>query len=82
MVDDPPTLTKKRIEKIFEDRAGAKRVSKEAKKRLLSILNELAYEIALNSVKYSKNEGKKTVSGENVRDATRYVLGKEKDGGE
>ncbi|MFW6173801.1 MAG: histone [Elusimicrobiota bacterium] len=73
----PKSLTKSEIKNIFEGRAGAKRVSKEAKERLLGTLNELAYEIAYYSVKYSRNEGKKTVSGENVRDATQFVLGGE-----
>ncbi|MFW5902779.1 MAG: histone [archaeon] len=75
MEKNNPTLTKKQIEKIFKDRAGAENVSKEARENLLETLNEIAYDIAYYSVKYSKNEGKKTVSAENVREATKYVLG-------
>ncbi len=68
------SLTKNEIENIFKDRAGAKRVSSEAKKLLLMILNDFAKEIAFYSVKYSKNEGKKTVSADHVREAIKYVL--------
>lgn len=73
-----PEFSMAMMRRIFK-RAGGKS-SVEAKEHLLSILNELASEIARYSVRYARNAGKSTVATEDVRNATRWVLGARKVG--
>jgi len=55
-------------------REGAERVSDEAATQLLKTLNHLAIEIAHNAIKYAHIAGKKTITAENVREATTWIL--------
>ena len=66
------------MNRVFK-RAGGKSTV-DARRRLVTILNELANEIARYSVRYAKNSGKTRVTAENVTDATRWVLGARKVG--
>ncbi len=70
-------FSKVSAKRIFE-RAGANRVSDDAKEQLLSVLNEVAKDIAHYSVKYAKDAGKVTVSAEDVKEATEWVLSESK----
>jgi len=72
-----PEFSKESIKRIFK-RAGANKVSDDAKKQMCSVLNEIAKDIAHYSVKYAKNAGKATISAEDVQEATKWVLGTSK----
>lgn len=54
------------FERILKD-AGAKRVSKSAMKEFAIVIERLADEIALDSVKFAKHAGRKTVTSEDIR---------------
>lgn len=66
-------LSKPEIKRIM-NRLGAEQVSNEAKKSLLSLLNNITHQISYDAVKMSKEAGKKTVSEEDVaRSAINFV---------
>jgi histone H3/H4 len=54
------------FERILKD-AGAKRVSKSAMKEFAIVIERLADEIALDSVKFAKHAGRKTVTSDDIR---------------
>ena len=55
-------------------RAGAERISEDAKNQMLSTLNRIAKEIAFRAVKLASDSGKNTITEENIRDATSIVM--------
>lgn len=59
-------------------KVGAIRVSNDAKIRLGEVLEEIALQIAHNAVKYARNASKKTITAEEIRLATAYILGSKK----
>jgi histone H3/H4 len=68
-----PEFSPAAMKRILE-REGAERVSEEAKIQLLATINFLAKEIAHHAVRIARDTGKSTVTAENVRDATKWVL--------
>lgn len=72
-----PEFTNAAIKRIFE-RAGAKaaklRISEESKTQLRDTLNQLGDEIAHYAIKLTHQTGKKTLTAETVRMATKWIL--------
>jgi DNA-binding protein len=58
------------MEKIMK-KVGAERVSDGAKTALKNVLEDIAEEIAVDSVKYAFHAGRKTVKGGDIRLATK-----------
>lgn len=58
------------MEKIMRN-AGAERVSDKAKAALKSVIEEIANELALESVKLANHAGRKTVKASDIRLAAR-----------
>ena len=54
-------------------KAGAERVSNESAEELRRVIEEIALEIAKNSVEMSKHAGRKTVKAEDVKLATKTL---------
>ena len=51
--------------------AGAKRVSADAVNAFVDVLEKIATEVGVQSVKIAKHSGRKTVNGEDIRLAAR-----------
>jgi|TARA_B100000809_G_scaffold229728_1_gene243569 histone H3/H4 len=54
-------------------KAGAERVSNESAEELRRVIEEIALEIAKNSVEMSKHAGRKTVKAEDVKLASKTL---------
>ena len=54
-------------------KAGAERISYESAEELRRVIEEIALEIAKNSVEMSKHAGRKTVKAEDVKLATKTL---------
>lgn len=58
------------MEKLLK-RAGAKRVSEDAKQALREIVEDIADEIAEKATKIAQHTGRKTVKGKDIKLATK-----------
>ncbi len=58
------------VERLLR-KAGARRVSEEAKRELVKALEDYAVEIAKKAIEIAKNAGRKTVRLEDIKDATK-----------
>ncbi|HIP74300.1 MAG TPA: histone family protein [Euryarchaeota archaeon] len=61
------------IERIMR-KAGAQRISAEAKEALREILEEVAYEIASLAVEIAQHSGRKGVQAEDIKLAAKQLL--------
>lgn len=59
------------VERIIKENGNAQRVSTSAAKALAEVLEEYGTQIALNAVKIARHAGRKTVTGEDIKLATR-----------
>ena len=69
MADKPP-LALASMERLIR-KGGAERVSEDAAEALAEILEQYAIDLSQKAVLLSKHAGRKTVTGEDVRLATR-----------
>jgi DNA-binding protein len=58
------------MEKLLK-KAGAERVSEDAKAKLIEVLEEIAEEIGEKAVRLARHAGRKTVKSADVREATK-----------
>ena len=58
------------MEKLLK-KAGAERVSEDAKAKLIEVLEEIAEEIGEKAVRLARHAGRKTVKAVDVREATK-----------
>jgi len=58
------------MEKLLK-RAGAERVSADAKEEMIKVLEEYSREIGQKAVRLAKHAGRKTVKAEDIYEATR-----------
>lgn len=58
------------MEKLLK-KAGAERVSEDAKAKLIEVLEEIAEEIGEKAVRLARHAGRKTVKSVDVREATK-----------
>ena len=58
------------MEKLLK-KAGAERVSEDAKAKLIEVLEEIAEEIGEKSVRLARHAGRKTVKSSDIREATK-----------
>lgn len=67
-------ITKTEIKRIFDRVDEDKMVGKDAKERMLEVLNHVASELAYEASRYTTEAGRKTVKAEQIEAATRSVL--------
>ncbi len=61
------------VERILR-KAGAQRVSEEAKKEMAKAIEEMAVKIAKRASELAKNAGRKTVREEDIKMASQEIL--------
>ena len=58
------------MEKLLK-KAGAERVSADAKEKMVEVLEEFALDLSERAIRLSKHAGRKTVTGSDIKEATR-----------
>jgi histone H3/H4 len=58
------------MEKLLK-KAGAERVSASAKDKMVEVLEEFAEELGERAIRLAKHAGRKTISGKDIKEATR-----------